>query len=130
MSRHRAVRDSSDRAAKPLGHPWPAADRRTVAAVKWQVWIGYQLRTWRRSVNRGRGIPQQTAAPKAGMSAGALSEIEWGRRRVDAVELLALTHAYKRTTDDIAALFTAPTEDQWQLVRSRYALDSRFHDPP
>ena len=65
-----------------------SARGRSIEALKWQVWIGHTLREWRRQAGRDRKV--QKAARDIGFNQDQLSKIEWGSRRVDAVELAAL----------------------------------------
>jgi transcriptional regulator with XRE-family HTH domain len=98
--------------------------------VKWQVWIGYQLRGWRMQADEGGGLPQKNLRPLAGLTEPMISRIESGERRVEAVELRALATAYSRRTADIAALFTPPTAAAWAKASRGRAPDPRFSAPP
>lgn len=112
---------------------WPAIDStRDVDAVRWQVWIGVQLRSWRKAApfGRGRGMTQQQAAQRLGLRQEALSRAEIGQRRVDAYELLAFARAYQRQASDLAELFTPPTAEEWARVRRRFKDDARFRNMP
>lgn len=112
---------------------WPAIDSgRDIDAVRWQVWIGVQLRAWRKAApfGRGRGMTQKQAAERLGLRQEALSRAESGQRRVDAYELLVFARAYQRQAADVANLFSPPSPEEWARVRRRFIDDARFHEAP
>lgn len=98
----------------------------------WQVWIGVQLREWRRRAPFGarRGLTQAHAARRVGIRQDALSRLENGYRRVDAFELLACARAYSRSLADLVALFTPPTPERWATICTGRAPTAEFRTPP
>ncbi len=113
--------------------PWPPVEgERGVEAVRWQVWIGSQLREWRRQAPFGgrRGLTQGYAARRVGLRQDALSRLESGFRRVDAFELLVLAHAYARTPADLGLLFTPPTRERWAAICEGRTIAAEFTNPP
>lgn len=75
-------------------------------------------------------MAQKVAVRKSGIKQRQFSEIEWGRRRVAAVELWALAEVYGKTPSDVARLFRIPTEDEWKEVIAHFERDRRFATPP
>jgi hypothetical protein len=113
--------------------PWPTVDAgRGAEAVRWQVWLGVQLQEWRSSTPYGgrRGLTQAEAARRVGIRQESLSRLESGRRRTDAYELVVFARAYRRSTADIAALFTPPTAEQWAAVREGRVDVAVYRVPP
>lgn len=119
---------------KRAPRPWPDDRGRGVEAVKWQVWIGHQLREWRRKARRAgdptSGLHLKHVKDYVALLEDRVSRIESGERRLEAVELLALAEAYGRGTKDIAALFAPPTPDQWAQIYKARVQDPRFIKPP
>ncbi len=123
----------TSRHAAPTRRPWPAIEgERGAEAVRWQVWIGVQLRSWRKQApfGHGRGMTQQQAARRLGLRQEALSRAESGQRRVDAYELLVFARTYQRLVTDLAALFSPPSPVEWMSIRQRFAPDPCFHEGP
>lgn len=124
---------ATSRRALPKRRPWPPVEPgRGVEAVRWQVWIGVQLREWRRRAPFGvrRGFTQAHAARRVGIRQDALSRLENGYRRVDAFELLACARAYSRSPADLAALFTPPTPERWAMICTDRERIAEFRTPP
>lgn len=124
---------ATSRSASPKRRPWPPIEPgRGVEAVRWQVWIGVQLREWRLRAPFGtrRGFTQAHASRRLGLRQDALSRLENGFRRVDAVELLACARVYRRSPADLAALFTPPTPARWALICAGRASGAEFRKPP
>lgn len=109
---------------------WPKERGRGAEAVRWQVWIGHQLRRWRLAMDEGRGQTLKWVAFRVAMPPSRLSQIEGGHRRVDAIELLALAQAYGRGPEDLRRLFTPPSAADWKAVRERRTSDPRYSDGP
>lgn len=124
---------ATSRRESPKRRPWPPIEPgRGVEAVRWQVWIGVQLREWRRRAPFGtrRGFTQTLAAQRLGLRQEALSRVENGFRRVDAVELLACARAYHRSPADLAGLFAPPTPERWAIICLGRVRTADFRQPP
>ncbi len=98
--------------------------------MKWQVWIGWQLRSWRATAHHGTRMHQDAAAGRSGLNRDHLSRIESGERRLEVVELRALATTYGKNSAAIAALFTPPSTEQWTAVLQSREPDTRFTAPP
>jgi hypothetical protein len=125
-----AARSGKTKTPKEQLRPWPEFKRYGANAMKWQVWLGHQLRSWRLRADYGDAMAQKVAVRKSGIKQKQFSEIEWGRRRVAAVELWTLAEVYGKTPSDVAKLFRVPTADEWSQVTAKFERDRRFAAPP
>ena len=118
---------------RPAGRlpAWPRVGIQGLEAVKWQVWIGYQLREWRLHAGLNSGeMKQETAARLSGLRPTFLTALELGRQGPDVAELRELATLYKRSTTGIGELFVPPSTLEWDIVRKRFQADLTFRKPP
>ncbi len=120
------------RRSPQMALPWPTVEEgRTAESVKWQVWIGWQLRQWRRSAPFGRqvGMTQGHVAKLLGVRQEAVSRWERGDRRIDLVELALLATIYEKSPF-LSQLFVSPPRERWAVVQFGRVRDPQFAEPP
>jgi hypothetical protein len=121
---------------RAVDRPWPDPKERGLEPAKWQAWIGYQLSRWRLmpgpedSFGTTNGLGNKQGASALKYPRDVLSQIEYGFRRVDPVDLLVFAIAYGKTPSDLAKLFSPPSPEAWSTVKDRYCVDPRFDEPP
>lgn len=133
MPRRASVSAFSDSEQDDGLQRWPASRALGPEAVKWRVWIGYQLRQWRAQAGPdGRDMKQSQASAKSGIDQAVISLVETGQRRIEVAELVALAHLYKPALmlRDIGRLFSPPTASEWAQVVETRRPDARYAAPP
>lgn len=126
----KAIRETSKRGKWPepkANHPF------YIEEVKWRVWVGWNLRAWRRNARSPSGHAdtlQSDAARWLAVSPSTIALMESGHRQVTIFQLMVLAHRYGHDLSALLSLFEGPDPTEWMSVLETKVPDARYAAAP